>query len=230
MILGALLDVGLPMEAWRHELAHLGLQGYTIDVKKTQQHHLHAIDILITSTEPQPQRSFKDIKLLLKKSTLNTKVKNQSLKIFHALAAAEARIHGCSLDDVHFHEVGALDSIIDIVGAVIGFHHLAITELYCSPLPLGTGFISCQHGRIPVPAPATLELLRGVPVYQTNRKQELVTPTAAAILSTMVKKFGEMPALSPLKIGYGAGKTQSDYPAVVRLILGEKAIIKKRSL
>jgi len=221
MILGALFDVGLPYEPWREQIEMLNLEGYEILVCKTQQHHLKATDVLIELNKKQPQRSYQTIKTLLEESPLSSTIKKQSIAIFHRLAEAEATIHDCSVDTVHFHEVGAVDSIIDIVGAVIGFQQLGINKLYCSPLPLGSGFTICQHGKIPIPAPATLALLQQVPVYQTKRKQELVTPTAAAILTTIVTSFGEMPPLTPLQTGYGAGKTQSEYPAVVRLILGE---------
>ena len=122
---------------------------------------------------------------------------------------------------MHFHEVGAVDSIIDIVGSVIGITLLDIDTIYCSPLPLGHGFVSCDHGLLPLPAPATVELLKGIPVYTVDRNQETVTPTGAAIMRTLASQFGEMPPMKITKIGYGSGKIKSDYPNVLRVFLGE---------
>jgi uncharacterized protein (DUF111 family) len=125
------------------------------------------------------------------------------------------------IDEVHFHEVGAVDSIIDIVGSVIGLSRLGVNTIICSPLPLGHGFVSCEHGLLPLPAPATVELLKGIPVYTVERNQETVTPTGAAIIKTLSNQFGEMPPMKIKKIGYGSGKIKSNYPNVLRVFLGE---------
>ena len=144
-----------------------------------------------------------------------------SKKIFHRLAVAESKVHNTAIENIHFHEVGAVDSIIDIVGAAIGLKKLNISKIFCSHLPLGTGFVKCEHGVLPVPVPATVELLKGVPVYQTQRKQELVTPTGAVVITTIAETFGEMPEMDITRVGYGTGKTKSKYPNVLRVLLGE---------
>ena len=155
-------------------------------------------------------------------------VKTRSQTIFTNLGKAEAKIHRVDIEDVHFHEVGAVDSIIDIVGSVIGITTLGIEKIYCSPLPLGHGFVSCDHGILPLPAPATVELLKGIPVYTVDRKQETVTPTGAAIMKTLTNQFGEMPHMKIKKIGYGSGKIKSDYPNVLRVFLGELEKTRKK--
>jgi pyridinium-3,5-bisthiocarboxylic acid mononucleotide nickel chelatase len=136
------------------------------------------------------------------------------------LAEAEGRVHGIAPEKVHFHEVGAVDSIIDVVGSVAGLSALEVDKVVCSSLPLGHGFVRCAHGLLPVPAPATVELLKGVPVYQTNREQELVTPTGAALMTSLAGSFGPVPAMRIEKVGYGAGKIKSDYPSLLRVLLG----------
>ncbi len=221
MILGALFDLGLDEKYFRKELEKIEIYDYEIKIKKVERHHLKATDILI-KFEEQPYRSFKDIKKIIQESRLNRKTKNLSLKIFTKLAKAEGNIHNVSFEDVHFHEIGAIDSIIDIVGSAIGLCKLEFKDIYCSKIPLGTGFVNCNHGTIPIPAPATVEILKNIPVYQTNRKQELVTPTGAAIISTISNKFGKMPLMKIDKIGYGSGKTKSKkYPNMLRIFQGE---------
>jgi len=220
MILGALVDLGLDIKFLKKELEKLNLSGYEILVEKKQQHHIACTDVDIVVSEQQSHRTFKDIKTIISKSTLDNEIKKTSITIFHKLAIAESKVHHTAVDHIHFHEVGAVDSIIDIVGAVIGLKKLNITEVFCSPLPLGRGFVTCDHGVLPIPAPATVELLKNVPVYQTDRKQELVTPTGAAIITTVAEKFGEMPQMKYQKIGYGCGKTKSTYPNVLRVFLG----------
>ena len=144
-----------------------------------------------------------------------------SKKIFHRLAIVESKVHNTTIENIHFHEVGAVDSIIDIVGAAICIINLNISKIFCSHLPLGTGFVKCEHGVLPVPVPATVELLKGVPVYDTQRKQELVTPTGAATITTIAETFGEIPEIKITQVGYGSGKTKSIVPNVLRVLLGE---------
>ncbi len=220
MILGAFIDLGLESSFLKKELEKLNLSGYNFDVKKATINQITAVDVYITVNEEQHHRSLGDITTLIDGSTLDRDVKELSKKIFIKLAQAESKIHNIKIDDVHFHEVGAVDSIIDIVGAVIGLKKLGISDVFCSHLPLGSGFVNCAHGVLPVPAPATVELLKDVPVYSTDRKQELVTPTGAAIITTFAKQFGDMPHMKIDKIGYGAGKTKSVYPNLLRVFLG----------
>ena len=222
MILGALIDLGVESKYLKNELEKLDISGYTFDVKKVEKNHITASDVYITVNEDeQHSRSFKDIKKLIGESNLDDDVKDLSKKIFHRLAEAEGKVHNVSVDDVHFHEVGAVDSIIDIVGSVIGLKKLGVDQVFCSKLPLGSGFVNCAHGRIPIPAPATAELLRDVPVYQSDADHEMVTPTGAAFITTVSEGFGKMPPMKIKKAGYGAGKIQSNMPGLLRVYIGE---------
>ena len=222
MILGALIDLGLDQDYFLKEIKKLGLSGYDISISSIEKNHISAKDVLISVTNDQPSRSYLDIKNLIEESSLDVRVKDKSIEIFKKLAKVEGKIHNKPYEEVHFHEVGAVDSIVDIVGAVIGIEKLGFDKIYSSPLPLGNGFIKCAHGVIPIPAPATIELLKDIPVYQTDRQQELVTPTGAAIISTIADGFQKMPSMNIKKIGYGSGKTKSHYPSVLRVIYGEK--------
>ena len=219
MILGALLDLGVDETVLKKELHKLPLTGYDLIVQKIKSNHITATDVTITITEDQHHRSLSEINDILKRSSLHPQVKKLSQDIFHNLGNAEATIHDVDIEEVHFHEVGAVDSIIDIIGSVIGISLLGVDTIICSPLPLGHGFVSCEHGLLPLPAPATVELLKGIPVYTVERNQETVTPTGAAIIKTLSNQFGEMPPMKIRKIGYGSGKIKSDYPNVLRISL-----------
>ncbi len=227
MILGALIDLGVDSAVLKKELRKLPLTGYDILVKKVESNHIAATDVTVTVTEDQHHRSLSDIIDLLKRSTLDDTVKHLSQKIFQNLGAAEAKIHDVDVEEVHFHEVGAVDSIIDIVGSVIGITKLKIEVIYCSPLPLGHGFVSCEHGMLPLPAPATVELLKDIPVYSVDRNQETVTPTGAAVMKTLADSFGDIPLMKIKKIGYGCGKIPSSYPSLLRVYLGERCYPKR---
>ncbi len=222
MILGALIDLGIEIEFLKKELKKINLKGYKIMVNKVEKNHITGVDVNINVDDYQPYRSYNDIKRMIENSSLDNKIKKVSEKIFQKLAQAESKIHNIPINEVHFHEIGAVDSIIDIIGAIICIKKLGLNEIYSSPLPLGKGFVKCAHGLIPVPAPAAVELLKNIPVYQTNRKQELVTPTGAAIITTITKEFCELPYMKIKNIGYGAGKTKSKYPSLLRVYLGEK--------
>ena len=222
MILGALIDLGVEKKYLTNELRKLSLTGYDLEIKTVERNHIAATDFNVMLKEKQHHhRHLSDIKEILTRSTLPPTVKKLSLNIFTNLAKAEAHVHRIPLDEVHFHEVGAVDSIIDIVGSVIAITSLGIEKIYCSPLPLGTGFVTCEHGILPLPAPATVELLKGIPVYSVKRTQELVTPTGAAIMTTLATGFGDMPPMKITKIGYGSGKIPSEYPNILRVYLGE---------
>ena len=170
------------------------------------------------------QRSFAEIKALIENSVLSPKVKENSLAAFGKLAEAEARIHNVPVEQVHFHEVGALDSIVDMVGACIGLELLGIDEIHCGPMALGSGYVRCQHGLMPVPAPATLELVKGIPLRTSPVEKELTTPTGAALVAALARSFGPLPSMNIVRIGYGAGsRTEQAVPNVLRAVLGTLA-------
>jgi uncharacterized protein (TIGR00299 family) protein len=223
MILGALIDLGVSEQLLKKELKKLPLSGYNIAVKHVQSHHIHAIDVTMTIQKEQCERNLLDITAMLEESKLGPTIIKRCKGIFQRLAHAESKVHNVGVEEVHFHEVGAVDSIVDIVGSVIGIEKLGIERIYCSPLPLGHGFVTCAHGILPLPAPATVELLKGVPVYSVDRNQELVTPTGSAIITTLATDYGEMPRMRIHKIGYGNGKIPSEYPSLLRVFLGEEA-------
>lgn len=170
---------------------------------------------------PHEHRNLHDIRNLIEASPLAEAVKQKSLQIFSRLAEAEARVHRTSIDQIHFHEVGAMDAIIDIVGAVVGFQALGIEKIYCSALHVGSGTVECAHGTLPVPAPATLDLIKGKPIYSTGVKGELLTPTGAAILTTLASGFGPLPAMRLEATGYGAGALDPPIPNLLRVSIGE---------
>jgi uncharacterized protein (TIGR00299 family) protein len=221
MTLGALLDLGMNITDFQNEIKKLQLTGYTIDIKQITRQNIAATDVYITLKDCQPHRSYQDIKQIITQSTISEKIKRTSINIFEQLAKAESKIHKIHFEKVHFHEVGAIDSIIDIVGTVILLDYYKIKKIYSSALPLGKGFVDCAHGKLPVPAPATVELVKHIPVYQTDRQQEMVTPTGAAIIKTLATVFGDMPQMKISKIGYGSGKIESSYPNLLRIYLGE---------
>jgi uncharacterized protein (TIGR00299 family) protein len=222
MFLGALLDAGLALDDLRTALRALPLQGYTLRVLKEERNHLFGTRFVVDiEKEKQPARSFADIKTIIHAAGLSRWVKDTSTRIFEYLALEEGRIHNCPPEKVHFHEVGALDSIVDIVGAVFGMESLGITSLHASPLPLGAGFVETQHGRIPLPAPATMALLKGIPVYDSGIKAELVTPTGAALLKGLACAFGAMPPMIVEQVGYGVGSRElADRPNLLRILVG----------
>lgn len=220
MILGAFINLGMDMVFFKKEIEKLNLIRYKIDAKTVKKNKISASDISITFDEKQPHRTLKDINKLINYSNLSNNVKTLSKKIFYNLAKAESKVHKVPVEKVHFHEVGAIDSIIDIVGAAIAIKYFKIQEVYCSSLPLGSGFVICQHGKIPIPAPATKELLIGIPTYQSNSRHEMTTPTGAAIITTICSNYDKKPELSNEKIGYGSGKIKSNQPGVLKIIIG----------
>ena len=233
MIMGALVDAGVPFEALRQELANLHLPGFWLERREVMKGvfratkvdvHVHDHDADAAGrSHTHAARHLNAILELIGASGLPEPVKANAARIFRRLGEAEARVHGTSLDDVHFHEVGAVDAIVDIAGACIGLHLLGIDALHCSALPFGGGFVAGSHGRVPVPAPGTAELLKGFPVVDTGVKRELVTPTGAAILTTLAAGAGAMPAMTVEAVGYGAGDMDLDAPNVVRVFLGRAA-------
>jgi len=227
MVLGALVDAGLPLEMLEKGLGSLAVQGYKLSAKKVRRSTITATKFTVTvnETEAQPVRSLEDIFRLIGASKLPKKVKNTASAIFQRLGEAESRIHGVPLGKVHFHEIGAVDSIIDIVGVAFGLDALKIERFYSSPLPLGSGSISTAHGVLPVPAPATLRLIAmaNAPIADSPKQPqgELVTPTGAAIITTLAS-FGR-PGMTIEKVGYGAGtKDFEAWPNVMRIWIGEE--------
>jgi uncharacterized protein (TIGR00299 family) protein len=223
MTLGALIDLGVPLEWLKDQLYRLPLKNFDIAVTSTHRNGIHAKQVNVTATDDHTSRNFVQIRDLINNSPLTETVKSTSLQIFQKLAQAEANIHSCSIDDVHFHEVGGIDAIVDIVGTALGLEYLAVKKIMASPIPLGKGFVKCSHGKLPVPAPATLAILHGVPVYGTEVPHELVTPTGAAIVSSQTREFGVMPDMVIKKVGYGAGQRElKNTPNLLRVILGNE--------
>ena len=223
MVLGALIDIGLPECVLLEEVAKLGVEPFDIEVKRNERMRIYGTHVKVRGRGDEgPQRSYREIKRMIKESPLDPPVKERSLDIFHRVAAAEAKIHGEKIDKVHFHEVGALDSIVDVVGAAVGVNHLAIEGVFASRIPVGSGFVHGQHGKLPVPAPATLEILKGIPIYSSSLNEEMVTPTGAAILTSLSAGFGNIPEMRIEKVGYGVGdRVFEGIPNVLRIILGE---------
>ncbi len=219
MVIGALLDLGLSLDLLKAECSKLPLDGYTLRQSERVHSGIRALKFDVSVNVQQHERSFRSIADMLEASPLSKAVKTTALKIFTRLAEAEAHVHHTSVADVHFHEVGAVDSILDIVGAAIGFEALGIQAVYTGPLPMGSGFVSSRHGTLPVPGPATAELLKGLPVRFEDGQSELVTPTGAAILAAVAQPGP--PLFSITQVGYGAGaRTLSDRPNVLRVCLG----------
>lgn len=235
MLLGAFLDAGVPEERLRSELAKLNVTGYELKIQRVIKqgiaavhadvelvHHHHHHDHEHHHEHHHHHRYLPDIYAILDQSALAQAVKDNSKKIFLCLAEAEAKVHGTTVDKIHFHEVGAIDSIVDIVGAAFCLHYLGIEKVCASRLQTGSGFVQCSHGQMPVPAPATAELLRNIPYYNGNTEKELVTPTGAAFLAAFGTEFGAIPAgFLSHTIGYGAGGWDLDFPNVLRVHVGE---------
>lgn len=223
MILGAMLDAGLPLDVLKTELAKLGLSHYELGVEKVVKKGLSGSQALVNIEQDHHEhhhRHLSHITEIIEKSTLNADVKRDSLKIFNRLAQAEATVHNTTIEKIHFHEVGAMDSIIDVVGAVVGLKALGIEKIYCSPLHVGTGTVTCAHGVLPVPTPATAQLIKGKPVYATGVEGELLTPTGAAILTTLAEEFGPMPTMTVERIGHGSGTADRSIANLLRLFAG----------
>jgi len=223
MFIGALIDAGLPLEELRKVLQSLPLEGYSLEVTREERNLLFGARFKVKVTrDPQPHRRFSEIRDLIRAGNLSPSVRDKSIAIFESIAVEEGKIHGCSVEEVHFHEVGAIDSIVDIVGSVLGMESLGIGTACASSLPLGSGFVETAHGRIPLPAPATVALLRGIPVHDSGLKEELVTPTGAALVKGLVHSFGSLPPMVIEKVGYGVGsRNLADRPNLLRILIGQ---------
>ena len=221
MFVGALLDLGLSVAALKKQLKTIPTLQFRLEASHKTLHGIRASRFHVICPEKEADRSWKQIRMLIGKSRLSTEVKNRGLEIFTRLAEAEGKIHGVPAGDVHFHEIGATDSIVDIMAAAIGCSELDLDEFYFSPVPLGRGLTSSRHGILPVPTPAALELLKGIPTHAADVPGETVTPTGAAILRTLAKKVGDQPSMRIEGVGYGAGhKEFPNRPNLFRLIVG----------
>ena len=226
MIVASLIHAGANADALRDRLAALGLNGYALSIDPVSRGGIAAtqFNVKLDAKAKQPHRHLKHVVEIIDGSKLPAGVREKATRIFERLAEAEARVHGTTIEKVHFHEVGAVDAVIDIVGAVLALDLLGIEDVICSPIPVGSGTVKCDHGIMPVPAPATAELLKGVPIADTTETGELVTPTAASVLTTLASGFGPMPTMTIGSIGYGAGTREGDTrPNLLRVLIGELA-------
>jgi uncharacterized protein (TIGR00299 family) protein len=220
MILGALIDAGLDLEALREGLQALHLSGYQLKVSRVRKGAIEATDVEVAVSDELTERKMAAVEAIIRKSQIPETVKETSMAVFNRLVTVEAGIHGTSYEEAHLHEVGGTDAIVDVVGTLLGLTLLGVEKVYASNLPLGRGFVRCAHGVLPLPAPATLELLKGVPVHSIDVEEETVTPTGAAILTSLVEEFGGFPAMTVESIGYGAGKRELPFPNLLRVVVG----------
>ena len=224
MILGALVDLGVDPGKIRKALKTLDLKGYKLKTSRVQRGLIAGtkVQVSLTKSSHHPARKYSDIKKLIADSDLSSTAKKNSLEIFKRIAQVEAAIHDTAMEKIHFHEIGAVDSIVDIVGGVVAIESLKLDKIYASPLNVGEGFVQCAHGCLPVPAPATLKLLQGIPVFSNGIKKELTTPTGAAMIGFYADKFGSLPAMKIVGDGYGAGDhIIAEMPNMLRVVLGE---------
>lgn len=228
MMLGSLLHAGVDEEAWRAELQKLNVPGYELKIEMVVKEGISGMDVdVVLKEEDQGHgRHLSDIQEILNRSGLSENIRQRAMGAFTRLAHSEAKIHAMTPDTIHFHEVGAVDAIVDIVGACIGLEMLGVERVYSSPLPLNRGWVECAHGTMPVPAPATMELLVGFPLRPDDRPKELITPTGAALLSeyaerTPTGEIAPVPPIIPRAVGYGAGKRDSWIPNLLRLVVGD---------
>jgi uncharacterized protein (TIGR00299 family) protein len=224
MTLGALVDAGCSADQLRSELQALQVPGWNLTTEKVWKNGMSATYVRVTTEDQQKHRSLSTILAILKNSPLVPAVRDRASAIFQKLGEAEAHVHDAPIEKVHFHEVGAVDAIVDIVGACVGFHALGIERFACSPLNVGGGTAQMAHGLLPVPAPATAKLLQGAPTFSNGVQRELVTPTGAAIIATLCDTYGPQPPMTVSAIGYGAGTADLEsQPNVVRIMIGESA-------
>jgi hypothetical protein len=233
MFIGALLDAGLPEQALREMVSALPVSGYQLKFESVVKCGIKAtfFDVLLDHHEYHAHRHLGDIIRIINAANLSDTVKARSIAVFTKLAEAEAKVHGTTVEKIHFHEVGAVDAIIDIVGTVFGLEQLGVEKLYAGNLRTGFGMIKCAHGSMPIPAPATAELLCGIPYIQGDVEKELLTPTGAALLATLCDGFGDRPAgFISEQTAYGAGGWDLDIPNVLRAELGRFQCLEKSDL
>ncbi len=229
MILGSLVDAGLSPQRLREEVKKLRIPTVDLKTRKVLQGGLTATRVIVEGkNEKKSHRNLKEILRIVERSGVEAEVKEKSREIFERIASVEGKIHRTPTEEVHFHELGGLDSVVDIIGSVWGIRQLAIEEIYVSKVNVGGGFVKCEHGILPVPAPATLSLMEGEPIYSSGAETELLTPTGAAILSTLASEFGPMPPIHVERVGYGAGRRDLPIPNLLRLIIGTSVSASRR--
>jgi uncharacterized protein (TIGR00299 family) protein len=228
MTLGALVDAGAELSAIQAGIDSLGLPGCRLVASEVKKRGFRALQIQVEHDPEHKHRHLHHITAMIDGSSLSARQKDLAKRIFQKLAEAEAKVHGSTIEKVHFHEVGAVDSIADIVGSAIGFDLLGVERVVCSPVPTGRGFVEIAHGRCSIPAPATAELLRGMPIATLDVEGELTTPTGAAIVAALVSEFGPLPPMTVERIGYGAGEKDFPQANLLRLLVGESSAAKSR--
>ena len=221
MILGALVDAGLPLETLRERLNALHLVDFELRARRVVKNAFAATKVDVIVADDVPERHLADIEAIVLDSDLTPEIKERAVAIFRRMGEAEANIHGTTLDHVHLHELGGVDTIVDVVGALVGLDELGVEQVVVSPIPLGRGFIRGAHGQIPLPAPATVALLKGAPIVGSPLEMETVTPTGAALLTSLASSFGPIPPMTLEALGYGAGSRDLPIPNVIRLLIGD---------
>ena len=223
MTIATLLDLGIPKDIFLEEIYKLNLNDeFEINIEQKNESGIVGTKIEVITKEVNSHRHLSDIYDIIDKSSLNEFVKNKSKEIFMVIAKAEAKVHGTTIDKIHFHEVGAIDSIVDVVSACILVDLLGIDKIYSTSVPVGSGFVKCDHGLMPVPAPATIEILKDVPIKLNTVKGECTTPTGAAIIKTLCNEFVDVLEFEVKQIGYGMGHKQFEIPNILRTVLGVK--------
>lgn len=223
MTIATLLDLGIPKEVFLEEIYKLNLDDeFKINIEQKNESGIVGTKVEVITKEVNSHRHLSDIYDIIDKSSLNEFVKNKSKEIFMVIAKAEAKVHGATIDKIHFHEVGAIDSIVDVVSACILVDLLGIDKIYSTSVPVGSGFVKCDHGLMPVPAPATIEILKDVPIKLNTVKGECTTPTGAAIIKTLCNEFVDVLEFEVKQIGYGMGHKQFEIPNILRTVLGVK--------
>jgi len=221
MILGSLIDAGLSPRRLREALGRLRIPTVHLKVRKVLKRGISGTQVIVEGrNEKRSHRNLKEVLRIVGRSRVEAEVKEKSEEIFRRIASVEAKIHRIPTEEVHFHELGGLDSIVDIVGSVWGIRELGIEKIYVSKVNVGGGFVKCEHGILPIPAPATLSLMEGKPIFSSGVERELLTPTGAAILTTLGSEFGSMPRINVDRIGYGAGRDDLPHPNLLRLVVG----------
>jgi uncharacterized protein (TIGR00299 family) protein len=225
MILGSMIDAGLSSRRLGEELKKLHLPSIRLNVKKVLKNGISATRVIVEGRETRPHRNLKELLEIVDRSRFGSEVKNKSREIFQRIASVESEIHRKPAEGIHFHELGGLDSVVDIVGSVWGLGQIGVDEIHVSKVNVGTGFVRSEHGILPVPAPATLALMRGKPIYSSGVERELLTPTGAAILTSLGSRFGQLPSMKIERIGYGAGRDDLPHPNLLRLVIGTSTAI-----
>ncbi|NWF93061.1 MAG: nickel pincer cofactor biosynthesis protein LarC [Syntrophaceae bacterium] len=220
MILGALIDAGLSARRLREELEKLRIPGVQLKVKRVLKGGIAATRVSVEGRSERHHRHLDELLKIIDRSRIEPEVKEKSREIFEKIASVEGEIHQKPAGEIHFHEIGGLDSIVDIVGSVWGVSQMGIDEIHVSKVNVGGGFVQCEHGTLPVPAPATLALMKGKPLYSSGVERELLTPTGAALLTSLASHFGPMPVMRVERVGYGAGRDDLPHPNLLRLMIG----------